>query len=55
MLRLDGWLSHRAAAAGVSDECESGDGRLIYSLIYAGDHAPVPNFSSHLQALWMPW
>ena len=48
---LEGWLSHRAAAAGVSIQCENGGSRLLSSLIYADDLALVANSPSHLQGL----
>ncbi len=49
---LEGWLSHRSAAAGVSIACESGGTRLLLSgLIYADDLALVANSPSHLQTL----
>ena len=48
---LEGWLSHRAAAAGVSIQCENGGSRLLSSLIYADDLALVSNSPSHLQGL----
>ncbi len=48
---LDGWLSHRAAAAGVFIAREGGGTRLLSGLIYADDLALVANSPSHLQAL----
>ena len=51
---LKGWLSHRAAAAGVSMECKSGGSRLLSSLIYANDLALIAQPPSHLQALIDP-
>ena len=48
---LEGWLSHRAAAAGVSIQCENGGSRLLSSLIYADDLALVSNSPSHLHGL----
>ena len=48
---LEGWLIHRAAAAGVSIQCENGGSRLLSSLIYADDLALVAKSPSHLQGL----
>ena len=48
---LEGWLSHRAVAAGISIQCESGGSHLLPSLIYADDLALVANFPFHLQGL----
>ena len=50
-ISLEGWLSHRAAAAGVSIQCENGGSSLLSSLIYADDLALVANSPSHLQGL----